>query len=147
MISKKIKYKDFNGDEREETFYFGLMESEVIELETSMEGGLTEFGKRIIECKNVPEIMALFKKLILLTYGEKSADGKYFIKEDPVKGKLATYFMQSPAFSALYMEFINNPEKGAEFFNEVIPAEMREGAEGTTAVQEGNAYPPSVAKA
>lgn len=146
MYAKKIKYKDFNGEEREETFYFSLMESELVEMETSMDGGLTEFGKRIIESKNVPEIMALFKKLILLTYGEKSPDGKYFIKEDPVRGKLANYFMQSNAYSALYMEFINNPESGAEFFNNVIPAELQEESKKNETVTDGHAYPPSIAK-
>ena len=127
MYSKKIKYDDFNGQEREETFYFNLTEAELVEMESSVDGGLAAYGKRIIECQNVPEIMDLFKKLILISYGEKSADGKRFIKEDPVRGKLSLEFMQTNAYSELYMEFINHPESGAEFFNNVIPAKLREG--------------------
>lgn len=126
MFAKKIKYEDFNGQEREETFYFNLSEAELVEMESSVDGGLAAYGKRIIECQNVPEIMDLFKKLILISYGEKSADGKRFIKEDPARGKLSLEFMQTNAYSELYMEFINHPESGAEFFNNVIPAKLRE---------------------
>ena len=125
MFAKKIKYEDFNGQEREETFYFNLSEAELVEMESSVDGGLAAYGKRIIECQNVPEIMDLFKKLILISYGEKSADGKRFIKEDPARGKLSLEFMQTNAYSELYMEFINHPESGAEFFNNVIPAKLR----------------------
>lgn len=142
MYAKKIKYTDFNGQEREQTFYFNLTEAELMEMESSVDGGLSEYGKRIIECKNVPEIMELFKKLILITYGEKSADGNRFIKEDPIRGKLSLEFMQTNAYSELYMEFLQNPDSAAEFFNSVIPAKIREEAEAS-----GNAFPPSVAKA
>ena len=144
MYSKKIKYQDFNGVEREETFYFNLTETELVEMQTSIDGGLDEYGKRIIESQNVPEVMALFKKLILITYGEKSADGKRFIKEDPVRGKLSLEFMQTNAYSELYMEFINNPESAAEFFNNVIPAKLREETANDAA---GHSYPPSMQKA
>lgn len=146
MYAKKIKYKDFDGVEREETFYFNLMESELMEMESSMKGGLTEYGKRIIECREVPEIMALFKKLILITYGEKSPDGKFFIKDDPTRGHLADYFAQTNAFSALYMEFLEKPEEAIKFYNEVIPAEVRERAEQAEKAEGGHAYPPAVAK-
>ncbi len=145
MYAKKIKYKDFEGKEREETFYFNLMESELLEMESSMDGGLSEYGKRIIECQNIPEVMALFKKLILLTYGEKSADGKYFIKDDPVRGHLANLFAQTNAFSQLYTEFLNNPEEAVNFYNSVIPAEVRERAESENG-DTGHAYPPSIAQ-
>ena len=146
MYAKKIKYTDFLGNEREETFYFNLTEAELVEMQTSMDGGLAEYGKRIIESKNVPEVMALFQKLILITYGEVSPDGKRFIKEDPVRGKLALEFQQTQAYSELYMEVINNPEVGAEFFNNVIPAKIREEA-ASEAANPGHAYPPAIAKA
>ena len=144
MFAKKIKYEDFNGTPREETFYFNLTEAELIEMESSVDGGLAEYGRRIIECQNVPELMELFKKLILISYGEKSPDGRRFIKEDPVRGKLSLEFMQTNAFSELYMEFINNPDSGAEFFNNVIPAKLKEEMAAADSGSEGHAYPPSV---
>jgi hypothetical protein len=143
MYTKTIKYTDFRGKEREKTYYFNLTQQELVEMQSSVDGGLDEYGKRIIESQNVPEVMALFKKLILKSYGEISPDGDRFIKVDPVRGNLADEFAQTNAFSQLYMEFLEHPEAGADFFNQVIPAEVREMAEKN----DGHAYPPSVAKA
>ena len=145
MYEKKIKAVDFKGVEREETFHFNLTEAELIEMESSIDGGLAAYGRRIVECQNVPEIMELFKKLILISYGEISPDGKRFVKEDPVRGKLSLEFMQTNFYSELYMEFINHPESGAEFFNQVIPAKLRD--EAGNADASGHAYPPAIAKA
>ena len=142
MFSKTISYTDFKGNKREKTYFFNLTQQELVEMESSIDGGMAEYGKRIIESQNVPEVMALFKKLILMSYGEISPDGDRFIKEDPIRGRLANEFAQTNAFSQMYMEFLENPEKGAEFFNNVIPAEIRDAAQ-----EEGHAYPPSIAKA
>lgn len=148
MYVKKIKYTDFNGTERERPFYFNLTEAELMEMESSVNGGLTEYGRRIMECQNVPELMKMFKELILMTYGEKSLDGDRFIKDDPVRGHLADEFVQTNAYSELYMEFLNNPDSAAEFFNNVIPAKLREDAASSeTSATVGHAYPPSVARA
>ncbi|MBO7449390.1 MAG: hypothetical protein J6U54_03390 [Clostridiales bacterium] len=144
MFTKKIKFKDFDGKECEREYQFNLTQSELVQMESSKVGGLAEYGKRIIASENVPEVMQLFKELILLSYGEKSADGQRFIKEDPIRGKLADEFKQSAAFDALYMEFIQNPDKGAEFFNNVIPADLKEEIDK---MDNGHAYPPSIAKA
>lgn len=143
MYSKKIKCKDFNDVEREQTFYFNLMDSELVEMQASIDGGLTEYGKKIIESQNVPELMALFKKLILKAYGEKSADGTRFIKDDPVRGHLADEFVQTNFYSELLMEFLENPDSAVEFFTGIIPAKYKDTAEEAT----GHAYPPAIEKA
>lgn len=142
MYTRTIKYTDFKGNKREKTYYFNLTQQELVEMESSVDGGLSEYGKRIMESQNIPEVMALFKKLLLISYGEISPDGDRFIKKDPVRGNLADEFAQTNAFSQLYMEFLEHPETGADFFNQVIPAEIRDAAK-----EEGHAYPPTVAKA
>ena len=38
------KYEDFNGNEREDDFYFNLSKAELLEMELSEEGGM---GKRL----------------------------------------------------------------------------------------------------
>ena len=80
MFGKTIKYTDFNDVEREETFYFNFTKAELTEMELGVEGGLTEQIDKIIKAKNQPEIIKLFKKLVLDAYGEKSPDGRRFIK-------------------------------------------------------------------
>ena len=76
MLKKTIKYEDYNGVERNEDFYFNLSEAEIMEMELSVTGGLTEMINKIVTTQDGPAIIKLFKDLVLRAYGEKSADGK-----------------------------------------------------------------------
>ena len=80
MITKTIKYTDYNGVEREEKFLFNLSKAELMEMEMGTTGGLAETIQKIVETKDAPSIIKIFKDLVLKSYGEKSADGKRFIK-------------------------------------------------------------------
>ena len=121
MYSKKIKFTDFNGNEQERTFYFNLTEAELVEMNLSKDGGLETYVNRIMNSKSVPELAALFKELILKSYGEKSDDGMRFIKKDPVRGKLADEFEQTNAYSSLFMELSTNTDEAIKFFNGIVP--------------------------
>lgn len=117
MLAKKIKYKDYNGVEREETFYFNLKESELLEMELSKNGGVINYLERIVETKDAPEILKYFKKIILGSYGKKSLDGTRFEKSEEISAE----FYDSEAYSVLVMEMFRNPTYAAEFINEVLP--------------------------
>ena len=80
MLKKTITYTDYNGVERKEDFYFNLTKAELMEMEMSTEGGLAERIQKVVDTKDVPSIIKIFKDLVLKAYGEKSADGKRFIK-------------------------------------------------------------------
>ena len=80
MLKETRTYKDFDGKERTEDFYFNLSKAELMELEASVDGGWLNSMKRIISAQNNPAIMREFKNMILSSYGEKSPDGKRFIK-------------------------------------------------------------------
>ena len=82
MIAKTIKYKDFNGVEREEKFFFNLTKAEVTEMQLSTSGGLGESLKEIVAAQDTPQIIKIFKEIILKAYGEKTLDGKRFRKVD-----------------------------------------------------------------
>ena len=71
MISITKTYDDFNGVSRTETFWFNLTQAEVTEMEMSTEGGLAESVQRIIDAKDAPSIIKVFKSLVLKAYGEK----------------------------------------------------------------------------
>lgn len=125
MIKKTITYTDYNGLERTESFHFNLSKAEVLDWETSISGGLSEFIKKVSNTQDGPALMELFKKLITKSYGEKSADGKRFMKIDPITGRpLYEAFTETEAFSQLYMELATNAEKAAEFVNGILPANM-----------------------
>jgi len=126
MITKTIKYKDYNGVEREEKFLFNLSKAELMEMEMGTTGGLTETIQKIIETKDQPSIISIFKKLILQAYGEKSADGKRFVKTDENGRPLSVAFSETEAYSILFMELATDDAKAAEFVNGIIPSDLKE---------------------
>ena len=122
MVVKKIKYTDFNGVEREEEFMFNLTEAEITEMELTTDGGLSDSIKKIISAQDTPEIIKTFKMLLLKSYGEKSADGRRFIKSE----ELTEAFTQTNAYSQLFMELATDDKAAIAFINGIIPDSMRE---------------------
>lgn len=120
MLKETIKYEDYNGVEREEDFFFHLSKAEIMEMEMGTTGGLSEMIKRVVATKDAPAIIKIFKDLILKAYGEKSADGKRFIKSE----ELSTSFSQTEAYSILYMKLATDADAAAKFVNGIIPADM-----------------------
>jgi hypothetical protein len=118
MLKKTITYNDYNDNERTEDFYFNLTKAEVMEMEMSVNGGLTEMIQKIVSTKDAPTIIKIFKDLILKSYGEKSLDGKQFKKSK----ELSTAFSQTEAYSQLFMELATDADMAAKFINGVIPS-------------------------
>lgn len=124
MLKKTITYTDYNGSERTESFYFNLNKAELMEMEMTTEGGLAERIQKIVDAKDTPAIIAIFKDLILKAYGEKSPDGKLFRKEDEEGRPLSRKFKQTEAYSILYMELATDADAAAAFVNGIVPADM-----------------------
>lgn len=124
MLSKTIKFEDWNGTEREEDFYFNLSEAELMEMEMSTTGGFTNMMNSIIRKKDVPQLMSTFKNLILKSYGEKSEDGRRFIKSP----KLSEEFMQTPAYDQLFMELCTDANAASAFVNGIVPKKLADKA-------------------
>lgn len=120
MIKKTITYTDYNGNERTEDHYFNLSKAEVMEMEMSTTGGLAEMIQRVVAAQDQPSIIKIFKDLILKAYGEKSADGKRFIKSE----EISTAFSQTEAYSQLFMELATDADAAAKFVNGIVPADM-----------------------
>ncbi len=120
MLKKTIKYTDYDGNEREEDFYFNLSRAEVTEMELSKEGGMSEYIKKISATQNGPELIKLFKEIIIKSYGEKSLDGKRFIKNK----ELTEAFIQTEAYSELFVELASNADEAVKFINGIMPKNM-----------------------
>lgn len=126
MYAKKMTYTDYDGNERTETFYFNLTKAELTEMELSSEGGLSKMIQKIIDSQDSTRIIAIFKDIILRSYGEKSADGKRFMKKGPDGHLLADDFAQTEAYSDLFMELATDADAASEFVNNVVPQSMQE---------------------
>lgn len=119
MLKRSITYTDYNGGARTEDFYFNLTQAEVTEMELSVDGGLVEMINRIVAAQDGKQIIATFKDIILRAYGEKSPDGKRFIKNQ----ELRDAFAQTEAYSILFMELATNADAAAAFVNGIVPAQ------------------------
>lgn len=120
MLKKTITYTDYNGVQRTEDFYFNLSKAEIAEMELGTTGGLSAMIQKIISTEDTPSLVRIFKELILKSYGEKSPDGRRFIKSE----ELSTAFSQTEAYSSMFMEFAMNSEAAAMFFNGLIPPDL-----------------------
>ena len=124
MFSKKIKYTDYNGVEREESFLFNLSKAELMEMELGITGGLSDMLKNIIASQDTPSIVKIFKDLILKAYGEKSPDGKRFIKIDEKGNPLSVAFSQTEAYSNLFMELATDSDAATNFIRGIVPGDI-----------------------
>ena len=120
MLKKTITYTDYNGTERTENFYFSLNKAEIMDMELSVSGGMRQLLQNIIDKQDIPNIITTFKKLIRDAYGEKSPDGRRFIKSK----ELTDAFVQTEAYSELYMELLGDAEKAAAFISGIMPADV-----------------------
>ena len=141
MLKKTITYSDFNGNKRTEDFYFNLSEAELAQLQLSENGGYTEWVQDIANAGDNKTLAQIFKDIIMLAYGEKSTDGKYFFKQDPDGRSLANRFAQTEAFSVLYMELITNTDAASAFMNGIIPEELKKKAAETKAANDTSMHP------
>lgn len=120
MFKKTITYLDYNGLEIKEDFYFNLTKAEIMEMQLQKSGGFAEKIQKVVDAKDVPELVSIFKELILKSYGVKSDDGKRFIKTEKVREE----FTQTEAYSDLYVELATNADSASAFVNGIIPADQ-----------------------
>lgn len=120
MLKRDIKYEDFNGVEVVEPFYFNLTRSEIVTLEVEETEGLRAMLQKMIDSQDNKNIWAKFKEIILLAYGEKSEDGKRFVKNDEIREN----FSQTAAFDALLTELISNEEAASVFIIGIMPKDL-----------------------
>ena len=117
MIKRTIKYTDYKDNEREEDFYFNLSKPEVMEMELTTKGGMSDYLDKIIKANNRDELIKWFKIIILKAYGVKSEDGRQFMKSE----EISRAFSQTAAYEQLYMELVSDDKKAADFINGVLP--------------------------
>jgi hypothetical protein len=126
MIKKTIKYEDYLGNQREETFYFNLNKAEIIEMQAF--GSLRDFEK-IANSQDASGAIGVLKDLILKSYGEKSADGKRFIKKAADGHLLADDFAETDAYAELFVELANDTTAMEAFVRGIVPQSMMVEAE------------------
>ena len=129
MLKKTISYEDFDGNPVTETFYFNLTKAELVELEVGAgQNGLANKLQAIVDSNDGQEIIDNFKRIILLAYGKKSADGKRFMKSPEITAE----FVATNAYSELFMELATNAEAAAAFMRGIVPSGLLENSNQLT---------------
>lgn len=131
MLKKTYTYTDWNGKERTEDFYFHLSKSKLSEMDLK-KGGYAEWVEEIIAAKDNETLVETFKKTILASYGEIAPDGRRFIQSN----ELSEAFSQTPAYDMLFMELISSADAAANFFNQIVPEDVKKAAEAEKAKKE-----------
>ena len=116
MIKQLVKYTDFNGNEQEETLYFHMSKAEITMLELSVPGGLSKKLEEVSKANDLGEISKIMYDMVLSAYGQKSEDGKRFVKNAQIKED----FKNSAAFSELFMTLAQNEEKAKAFMESLM---------------------------
>ena len=117
MIIKKVTYKNFKGQTVTRELCFNYTKPEFVDLQISEEGGFDDVLRRISITEDPNEVIRIFKKTLLTSYGEMSPDGEYFMKSPEIAAK----FEHSAAFEHLYMSFLQNADEASDFYNQLIP--------------------------
>jgi hypothetical protein len=120
MLKRVIEYEDFNGNQTSEIFYFNLSKSELIEMEVEYKQGMGQMLQDIIDSKDEKELITKFKEIILSAYGQKSDDGKRFIKSDSLREE----FSQTAAYTELFMELATNDDAAVQFLSGILPRDV-----------------------
>lgn len=121
MLKRTIEYVDFDGNNRKEDFYFNLNKSEVIKwLTTTGDYTLDRVVERLGKERNGKKIMEIFEDLIHRSYGEKSLDGRRFVKNE----EIWLNFYETEAYSVLFTELVTDAKKASAFINGIIPNDM-----------------------
>lgn len=117
MLKETIKYTDYDGNEREEDFYFNLSKAEVVEMEMSTAGGMEKMIQNIIASQDSARIVEVFKEIVKKAYGVKSADGRRFIKGPEITDS----FVQTEAYSDLFIHLASDADYAARFIRGILP--------------------------
>lgn len=120
MIKKTISYVDLNGNDQTEEHFFHLSKVEIGRMQVKMDGKYIDYLKDLVAGRHIEALFDVFYNLILDAHGEKSEDGKRFIKTPEKRAE----FEQSVAFSEFFTEMIGNMDAMATFTKEVVPPDL-----------------------
>jgi len=138
VLKKTITYLDFNGNEITEDFYFNLTKAEIAEMELGTKGGFTNYLKTIVQAEDGAAIIAAFKNIIAKSYGQRTEDGKGFVKSK----SFSDWFMSTEAYSTLFMQIVSDGDFATTFMKGIMPAGFADKIDEAMKEEGSNSEPP-----
>ena len=121
MLKRTFTYIGTDGSEHKDTWYFNLTKADLLKLNMGSFGGLEDLMKRLVREDKPKEIVDMFESLILGSVGEKSPDGRRFIRS----AEISEDFHQTEAYSQLFCELVQDAKKLQEFVLAIVPDDVR----------------------
>ena len=120
MLKKTITYKDLDGLNVIEDFYFSFSKAELAQMELETKEGMKAKIERIVASDDRFEIIEIFKYFLRASIGRKSEDNKRFMKSEEITRE----FVECDAYSELFMELITDARAAIEFIQGIMPADL-----------------------
>jgi hypothetical protein len=121
MIKWTITFDTYDGETLTEDFYFNLNKAELIQMQFDVNGAYGAFIERISNERDLKRLGEEFRKIILMSYGKKSDDGRLFRKSQEMRDD----FEQSEAYASLYMELLTDSDKAVKFVRGILPKDLQ----------------------
>lgn len=146
MLETTVKYKNFKGEEREQTLTFYITETQIIrmmlnESEIDMDGvdvesgeapevtkyrqGLSDRIEQVMSRGKGKEILELFDWLMENAYGVISDDGERF-EQGP---ELFAEFKKTAVYAEFWRGLVYDTDRMTEFVNGIFPESVRKAME------------------
>lgn len=132
MYRTDVTYENFDGEQVTETCYFNLTKAEMLQLQLQYPEGYQVYLQRLVDDNNRKAMIDEFKHILSMSYGERSADGRKFVKSE----EISNAFMASEAYSELFLKLISEEGYAEKFMSAVMPKDI-------VAQLPSNALPPS----
>lgn len=127
MQKLTVQYQNFDGDLETEDLYFNLNIRELQEME-EWEIPLTERIAKLTKTKNGTDAFNLMRDIIETAYGERSADGKRFVKNPEIRKN----FTEGLAYDEVIMMFLEGSLDLGKFIEGLLPKKVFEMAKKNT---------------
>lgn len=111
MFKHQVSYTNFDGKKVKEELWFHLSTRDIVPL-TEKYGDLQKYSEKLLKEKKNSDLLSFYEDLITTAYGERSEDGKRFIRNEKVRSD----FFQSLAFDALLDSLLEDEKEMDKFF-------------------------------
>lgn len=118
MVKKTITYENFNGEKKKKDLWFHISKTEMIRMIANGEIDPDEMKKAAAE-EDPNKLFTLIEIVVQRSYGEKSADGEMFIKDEETLKR----FLYSPVYDA-FMTHMLKAENSVDFVRGIFPEDV-----------------------
>jgi hypothetical protein len=118
VLSKTVTYENLDGEMVTKEWHFNFTKAELAQMKLAKDEGLEVYLKRIVDAKDGSALVDTFSDILSKAVGRR--EGDQFIKNDQIRAE----FMNTNAFSEVFMEIMTNENAAVEFIKGCVPSDI-----------------------